>query len=130
MLGNGDCDLLQSLYDGNLDANIWTSWRDNLDDKSALVLQYLYEGYTVVNACNQFNNNNNNSSSDAAADGSDAAAADSSDAVAADGSDAAAADATDAAAGGSDAAVDGGDAADASAQEGAADANGNRRLQE
>ncbi|CDW80509.1 UNKNOWN [Stylonychia lemnae] len=66
--GDGDCDVLQVLYDGSQESNIYTGWRDNLDDKAGYIIMYLAEGYVVLSACNQYeiqaqqNQNQNNSS--------------------------------------------------------------------
>ena len=51
ILGSGDCDVLQTLYDGNLESNIYAGWRDNLDDKAGFLILYLAEGYTLLSAC-------------------------------------------------------------------------------
>lgn len=56
MLGQGGCDVLQALYDGSVDGNIYTGWRDFQADKSAYLLMYLSEGITVLNACNDLSN--------------------------------------------------------------------------
>jgi len=51
ILGSGDCDVLQTLYDGNVENNIYAGWRDNLDDKAGFLILYLTEGYTLLSAC-------------------------------------------------------------------------------
>ncbi|CDW91406.1 UNKNOWN [Stylonychia lemnae] len=67
--GGGECDALQVLYDGSQESNIYTGWRDNLDDKAGYIIMYLAEGYVVLSACNQYEvqaqqNQNNSSNAD------------------------------------------------------------------
>eukprot|EP00347_Sterkiella_histriomuscorum_P012306 403369094 len=51
LLGEGDCDVLQALYEGDVSANIWQGWRDNIDDKAGYLIMYLSEGIITANAC-------------------------------------------------------------------------------
>eukprot|EP00347_Sterkiella_histriomuscorum_P000331 403376287 len=51
LLGSGDCDVLQKLYEGNVSSNIWQGWRDNIDDKAGYLVMYLTEGIITANAC-------------------------------------------------------------------------------
>ena len=50
-MGEGECDVLQTLYDGSVESNIYAGWRDNMADKSGYLVMYLAEGYIVQQAC-------------------------------------------------------------------------------
>lgn len=49
--GDGDCDVLQSLYNGRPELNFWAGWRDKMDDLGAFLVMYAMKGITVVSAC-------------------------------------------------------------------------------
>eukprot|EP00347_Sterkiella_histriomuscorum_P014642 403360101 len=51
LLGVGDCDVLQALYEGDVSSNIWQGWRDNINDKAGYMIMYLSEGIITANAC-------------------------------------------------------------------------------
>eukprot|EP00347_Sterkiella_histriomuscorum_P005802 403355215 len=51
LLSEGECDVLQALYEGDISSNIWQGWRDNIDDKAGYMIMYLAEGIVVLNAC-------------------------------------------------------------------------------
>ena len=50
-MGEGECDVLQTLYDGSVESNIYAGWRDNMADKAGYLVMYLAEGYIVQQAC-------------------------------------------------------------------------------
>lgn len=52
LLGKGECDVLQTLYDGYVNYNIWTGYRDYIDDKASYLLMYLFWGISSLNGCN------------------------------------------------------------------------------
>eukprot|EP00347_Sterkiella_histriomuscorum_P002639 403367372 len=64
LLGQDECDVLQSLYGGSQDANIYVGWRDFIADKAAFLLYNLEQGIVIANACEQIQNQNSSSSSD------------------------------------------------------------------
>ena len=50
-MGDGDCDVLQTLYDGSSENTIYSGWRDNMADKAGYLVMYLIEGYAIQQAC-------------------------------------------------------------------------------
>lgn len=55
-MGDNGCDVLQSLYDGSAESNIYAGYRDNMADKAGYLVMSLAEGYTVQEACGSSNN--------------------------------------------------------------------------
>eukprot|EP00347_Sterkiella_histriomuscorum_P002263 403368836 len=53
LIGSGQCDVLQALYNGNVQQNIWTGWRDNIDNNAAYLVMYFTEGVAVFDACHE-----------------------------------------------------------------------------
>lgn len=47
LMGQGECDALQTLYDGLPESNIYSGWRDTMADKSAYLVMYLAQGITL-----------------------------------------------------------------------------------
>eukprot|EP00347_Sterkiella_histriomuscorum_P008222 403345912 len=53
LLGTEQCDVLQALYNGNVQQNIWTGWRDNIDNNAAYLVMYFTEGVAVFDSCHE-----------------------------------------------------------------------------